>query len=258
MKDLIARRARFIKHRLGQRRLARALQRPGVPLSSDMDADSRTLLIAFGGMLGRIGTPPFEFFSLAGEIPVKQLFVRDLHQAWYHRGLPGYGPDLESVADALRELLDAHEVDRLVIAGNSAGGYAALLFGTLLQADVVICFAPQTVLDPDVLASIGDHRWDRHLEALVQDDALDRRWADLGPALSRIGNGRTRYEVYFDQSLTLDRQHAERLLVLENLHLYRFGRGRHHLVRALHDSGALAHILQRALRPPAAEAGPVS
>jgi pimeloyl-ACP methyl ester carboxylesterase len=227
-------------------------------MSVEMDADSRTLLIAFGGMYGRIGMPPFEFFSLAGGIPVKRLFVRDLRQAWYHRGIPGHGTTLTSVADALRELLARHEVDRLVVTGNSAGGYAALLFGTLLRADVVLCFAPQTVLDPEILAAIGDHRWDVHLEPLVREGALDSRWVDLGTALAGVPHGASRYEVYFDESLSVDRQHVERLLGMPNLRLYRFGRGRHHLVASLRDSGALALILQRALHAPVGSADALS
>jgi acetyl esterase/lipase len=215
-----------------------------------MEADSSTLLIAFGGMYGRIGMPPFEFFSLAGAIPVKRLFVRDLHQAWYHRGMPGHGTTLTSVADSLGELLARHEVERLVVTGSSAGGYAALVFGTLLRADVVLCFAPQTVLDPGVLAAIGDHRWDAHLEPLVRERALDPRWDDLGTVLPGWTQHASRYEVYFDESLSVDRQHVERLRGLPNLRLYRFGRGRHHLVAELRDSGALARILQRALHAP--------
>jgi hypothetical protein len=122
----------------------------------------------------------------------------------------------------------------------------------------VMCFAPQTVLDLDVLAAIGDHRWDHHLKPLVEEEALDRRWIDLGAALARTPSPVTRYEVYFDESLSTDRQHVERLHGLSNLHLYRFGRGRHHLVRALLRSGALAQILQRALRAPVGKADPVS
>ena len=184
--------------------------------------------------------------------------MRDLHQAWYHRGMPGHGATLTSVAESLGELISEHAIDRLVVAGNSAGGYAALVFGTLLDADVVLCFAPQTVLDLDVLGAIGDHRWDRHLEPLVDAGALDPRWIDLGSALAGTAHGDTRYEVYFDESLSVDRQHVERLLGLENLHVYRFGRGRHHLVRALRDSGALAQILRRALQAPADEADAIS
>jgi pimeloyl-ACP methyl ester carboxylesterase len=247
--DRLSGRANYLKRRW-RRRFPKSLGDPEVPLSLELDSESPTLLIAFGGMLGRIGMPPFEFFSLAGGIPVKRLFVRDLHQAWYHRGMPGYGTTLMSVAESLRELISEQGVERLVVAGNSAGGYAALVFGTLLDADVVLCFAPQTVLDLDVLASIGDHRWDDRLRPLVQAGALDPGWIDLGAALPRAARGDTRYEVYVDASLSVDRQHAERLLGLQNLRVYRFGRGRHHVVRALRDSGALKLILQRALNEP--------
>jgi pimeloyl-ACP methyl ester carboxylesterase len=216
-------------------------------LSLDMDAESRTLLLAFGGMKGSIGIPPFEFLSLTGEIPVKRLFVRDLRQAWYHRGVPGHGETVTAVADSLAELLAQHEVERLVVTGNSAGGYAALLFGALLGADAVLCFAPQTILDPDVLARIGDHRWDVHLLPLVASDGLDRRYADLGAVLPELAKRDTVYKVFFDETLGQDRAHAERLLDVPGVRLYRFGAGGHHLVRSLRDSGALARLLQQAL-----------
>ena len=76
--------------------------------------------------------------------------------------------------------------------------------------------------------------------------------------LTGARHGDTRYEVYFDESLSVDRQHVERLVGLENLRLYRFGRGRHHLVGTLRDSGALAQILQRALKAPVGDADAVS
>ena len=117
-----------------------------------MAGDSGALLLAFGGMVGRIGIPPFEFFSLAGSIPVKRLFVRDLRQAWYHLGVPDHGATLAQVAESLCRLIAPHEVERLVVAGTSAGGYAALVFGAMLGADSVVCFAPQTVLDLELLA----------------------------------------------------------------------------------------------------------
>ncbi|HEX5224860.1 MAG TPA: hypothetical protein VFW29_07005, partial [Solirubrobacteraceae bacterium] len=132
-------------------------------LSLELDVESDTLLIAFGGMNQRIGIPPFEFFAAAGDIPVKRMFVRDLSQAWYHRGVPGAGADLMSVHELLAKTVAQHRVKRLVTAGGSAGGYAALVFGTLLGADTVLCFSPQTTLDMSELARMGDHRWDDHL-----------------------------------------------------------------------------------------------
>src|SRR5271166_7076021 len=102
-----------------RRRFKQTVDDPKMPLSLDMGRDSSTLLVAFGGMAGQLGMPPFEFFKATGEIPVKRLFVRDLHQAWYHRGIPGYGSSLEGAAAALGELIAAHDVERLVVAGNS-------------------------------------------------------------------------------------------------------------------------------------------
>jgi hypothetical protein len=81
---------------------------------------------------------------------------------------------------------------------------------------------------------------------------------DLGTALAGAAHGASRYEVYFDESLSVDRQHVERLLGMPNLRLYRFGRGRHHLVASLRDSGALALILQRALHAPVGSADALS
>jgi pimeloyl-ACP methyl ester carboxylesterase len=261
----LRRRVRFLKRRRDQRsRLwrAREIDEADVALSLDMADESSTLLLAFGGLNSRIGMPPFEFLSLTGEIPVKRMFVRDLRQSWYHRGLPGYGDSIASVAESLSELIAGHGVQRLVVAGNSAGGYAALVFGTLLGADEVLCFAPQTILDLDVLASMGDHRWDENLRPLVAADALDRGWVDLGDALPRASalprtrHARTRHRVFFDVSLQVDRLHCERLLGIEGLRLYRFGNGGHHLVRTLRDRGVLEQILQRAVR--SSEEAPLS
>jgi hypothetical protein len=53
--------------------------------------------------------------------------------------------------------------------------------------------------------------------------------------------------VFFDESLAVDRAHAERLVGLEGVQLYRFGHGRHHLVTSLRDSGVLERVLRREL-----------
>lgn len=252
----------YIKHALflrRERRLkARRSELPdgGSSLSVGMDSDSRTLLLAFGGLAGRIAIPPFEFLRLTGDVPVKRLFVRDLHEAWYHKGMPGYDNSLLGCADALRDMIAEHDVDRMVFAGNSSGGYAALVFGTLLGADTVLCFAPQTTLDLGDLAAMGDHRWDSYLKPLFAEGAIDPAWVDLSSALPAARHTATRYQVYVDESLAVDREHADRLSGLEGLRMYRFGRGDHQLVRDLRDSGALARILSSALELPSGGGAP--
>ena len=228
----------------------RSLDDPNAPLSLDMGPDSRTLLIAFGGMRGMMGNIlPFEFFKATGTVAVKRLFVRDLRQAWYHRGVPGHGSSIEAVGHSLGELVAAQGVERLVMVGNSAGGYAALLFGTLLGADSVLCFAPQTVLELEVLAEMDDHRWDDQLRELTHSGDLDPRWTDLRRALPDIRRAGTRYEIYFDDSFRIDRLHAERLGGLEGAQLHRFSGGAHGIAREMRESGELDTVLQRAVGP---------
>lgn len=224
-----------------------SLENDESPLSLDMSGDSRTLLVALGGVGRHVSMPPFEFFKATGAIPCKRLFVRDVHQAWYHMGLPGYGASFTSVADALRELIAGHDVERLVLAGASAGGYAALAFGSLLGADVVLCFAPQSTVDLDELHAIGDYRYDSRLREVSAAGLIDPDWIDLRGALPRARVAKTRYDVYFADQVRPDRLHAERLIGLQGLRLYRFGRGNHNVARMMRQTGALDKVLQRAL-----------
>src|SRR5207237_4033496 len=120
-------RVRFAK-RQAQKRLRLWYRRSrgdtGVAVSLDMGHESSTLLLTFGGMKSLAGLASFEFVNLTAGLPVKRLFVRDPRQSWYHRGMPQHGTTLASVVDSVGELLSDHDVERLVVAGNSAGGYA--------------------------------------------------------------------------------------------------------------------------------------
>ncbi len=246
MTDTLALHTRPIRCRL-RRGFRRGVEDSAVSMSLDMGGRSRTLLIAFGGMQGQIGMPPFEFFRATGAIPVKRLFVRDLRQAWYHRGIPGGGSNVSDVADSLDRLMAQHEVDRIVTAGNSSGAYAALLFGTLLGADDVLCFAPQTVLELDILAAMDDHRWDEQLTGLAATGGLDARWTDLRRVLPRVRRADIRYEVYFDQSYDPDRLHAERLEQLEGVQLRAYDGGAHGIARQMRETGELEQVLRDVL-----------
>ncbi|HEV7586428.1 MAG TPA: hypothetical protein VGO14_11680 [Solirubrobacteraceae bacterium] len=231
-------RLRYIQRRRARRRHLAALPTGDADPVVFTDADSEVLLVAFGGMNRQIGIPPFEFMKLTGSIPVKRLFVRDPRQAWYHRGLPGRSRTLEETLGVLRELTGGAE--RLIVTGNSAGGYAALLFGSLLGADQIVCFAPQSTLNLDTLHSIGDHRWDDHLRPLHKAHVMDARWLDL-----QVLAPRENVQIYFDKGLEVDRLHAERIAHVGRL--YPCEGGQHELVRTLRDRGELAGILEAAL-----------
>jgi hypothetical protein len=209
-----------------------------------VDADSSTLLVTFGGIHRNVGIPMFEFRRMTEDFAVKRLFVRDSRQAWYHRGLPGYSTTLSGTMEALEPMIEA---DHVVATGNSAGAYAALVFGSRFAASV-IAFCPQTTLNLHDMHRIGDRRWDDHLKPLFRAGVMDPQLTDLA-ILEPLADA----HVYFDQGLKLDRLHAERIAHIAQLHPATTGG--HELVKAMRDTGTLAPLLKAALSPEAAGAG---
>src|SRR5919108_4931419 len=123
---------------------------------ADLDHASSTLVVAFAGLKGFFGGfPAFEFRNTLSSVDVKSAFLRDHYSAWYHRGVLDVGPDIDSVVALLREFRS--QADEMVMIGNSAGGYAALLFGSLLDCEAH-AFSPQTFIAPDMLVAARDRR----------------------------------------------------------------------------------------------------
>jgi hypothetical protein len=216
-------------------------------LVADFAPDSRRLVVTFGGLAGGMAGvgppggrfrqgPMFEFARTLATVPVKTVFVRDHASAWYHRGVVGVGADVDAVAEHLREI--TADADEVVMIGNSAGGYAALLFGALTGAEVH-AFSPQTFIDPTLRQLHGDTHWSLFLDALGDD--LDSRYADLLPLL---GEGDGPFHVYYPAAERIDALHAERLRELPQVRLHAFQYGGHGLVRALREAGWLRSFVE--------------
>ena len=103
--------------------------------------------MSFGGCGMRWeGVPPFEFLSTLNHwFPqYDKTFFVDIQQCWYHKGLDGLSTNIEETKTYLETLFQKYQ--KVVIMGISAGGYAAILFGSLLKVAHVIAFVPQTIL----------------------------------------------------------------------------------------------------------------
>lgn len=70
----------------------------------------------------------------------KHIFLRDVFKQWYLEGINAKLNTPEKVADWLEHETTGY---RVVTVGSSAGGYAAVLYGSLLNAERVIAFNAQ-------------------------------------------------------------------------------------------------------------------
>lgn len=215
------------------------------PLVTYMSSGTSNLLIAFGGMRGALGIPPFEFFNITRELKCNKIFVRDLAQAYYQRGLPPDFDNINDVVNYFKDLIHSYEIENLVIVGNSMGGYAALLFGCLLQAKVVHAFAPQTYIDYWNRGRYWDGRWRRQVWSAHSYFRANRKYFDLQKILSRTSSITGQFHVHYSPVIPLDRKHAEHISQVPNVILHSYGTGGHAVVKQLRDSGDLLKWLQQ-------------
>ena len=218
---------------------------PRLGVGHELTSPSRTMLLAIAAA-SHNRPPPFHFFEFTSGLPVKRLFVRDPDRVWCQHGVPGFGDTIDAVAGSLKMLLDEQDVERLVVIGSSAGGYAALAFGALLEADLVLSFAPQTILDRAWREEVGDLRWNGYFNTLDALGGPDPRWVDLRVALPRELHPRTVCELHYPALFEDDARHAERLAGVEGVKLVAHERGYHNFIQGLRNRGELTEIFRSA------------
>jgi len=224
------------------------LTRPDAHVVLDLATESSTLLVLFGGIAGGVSMPVFEFFRLTSGFPAKKAFLRDPRRGWYQLGIPGVGNSAADVRTFISAAIARAGPERVVMAGVSAGGFAALLFGSSCGVDEVIAFSPQTFLDAENRRLAGDARWPEQIDALHQARAADGRSVtldllDVLPAAP----GKTRYQVHVSTDDPLDLFHAQRIAGCGGVEIFEHERGGHLLVKTLRDRGLLKPMLLQAL-----------
>ena len=226
-------------------RFAAEVTDPRRHVVADFSSESETLLVVFGGIAGGVSMPVYEFFRISDGYPVKRLFLRDPVRSWYLRGLPGIGNEALTVRDALDQAIADSGATRVVLAGASAGGFAALLFGAWLRADAVVAFSPQSFLGGADRREAGDDRWPDQIASLHAALGAEHPHYDVLPHLEATPP--SSIEIHVSGHDHLDLAHARRLAVVSGASVREHGNGGHRLVKALRDSGALRPILLRSL-----------
>ncbi|MBR9921786.1 MAG: hypothetical protein GYB31_13180 [Bacteroidetes bacterium] len=209
----------------------------------DFSASSDTLLIVFSGVGLGIGVPYFEFLRTVEEFNVLKIFVRDNRKSWYHGGIIGLGDTIDESLPPLKKLIRESGAKKVVTLGNSMGGYAAILYAVLLEADEVLAFAPTTFANWKNRFKYWDHRG--HFKYLKNAIKKPFKYYDL---LKVPGIEKPKINIFFDTDYRTDRSHAQHLgNSLANVQLHRFNGGKHKVIKNIKNSGRLREILESAL-----------
>ena len=188
---------------------------------------THTLVVTFGGMHGNFGgIMPFEFSSFMKKSKilrcVDQMFYVDKAQRHYLSGIDQISSNVAETAMYLASKICGYK--NIIFVGTSAGGYAAILFGSLLQVSSVLAFVPQTILEGSKQTEISV--------------SVDPKYRDLKPFL----NTHTNYELYSWHKNLYEgnhgRHHCDHLVGPENVRVEFVEQN----VKEMRDSGRLESI----------------
>lgn len=143
--------------------------------------EAPTIILAFSSLGVNSVDKDFEFSGLLQRKDCAAIILRDTTSSWYQ-------PIDDCRSDDILPFLQSRVkgYDRIVCIGYSMGGYAALKYGRLLNAQHVLAFAPQTVLSTHALAAMGDNRWEQYLPR-VRQIIGDSDHLDLAPDINSDG-----------------------------------------------------------------------
>lgn len=210
-------------------------------------AGTQPAMVCFGGLSNGTDAAPFEFVRQTGVLGVHRVFVRDLGQCWYQRGLPGTADGVVATAARITTVLDGLAPSRRVFVGNSSGAFAAVLFGVLCGADEVAAFGTQASITRMGRLRSRDRRWPDQIRAGRRASA-DPAHIDL-VRLLRTTSHPGRITVHYGERDAMDSRSARRLGGVPGVAVASHPGG-HLFIRKLRDADGLVPILDRALRPP--------
>lgn len=112
----------------------------------------------------------YEWFGTRVKSASRHIFVRDLELVWYQHGISAKYDSIDKVAEQLKLLTEGYST---ICVGSSAGGYAAMLFAKLIDAQACFAFSPCI----DVNRFIQGNRtndansvcWQEKYDALLKD-----------------------------------------------------------------------------------------
>lgn len=172
-------------------------------------SEKKKLIIAFASR----GPMRFQHTNLLKDCKSDVLYVRDVSDAWYNKGFLFLTTNIDTTVEYLKGITQKYT--EILALGSSSGGYAALLFGSLLNAQKILAFSPQTLIPRG--KPFSD-------EKLLRD--IDNKYFDLKTAISK----KPEIKIYYSDEYKYDMEAALRLKGIKNIELNPFHFGENHNV----------------------------
>ncbi|MFN0156649.1 MAG: hypothetical protein ACKVRP_01095 [Bacteroidota bacterium] len=216
--------------------------KPGSGIKLDCTVESSTLVVSFAAIPGQTGKSEFAFVRLLSDLPVKKAWFHDPHVRLYHCGVPGVGDTADEIVSFIRQLRSRENIRRVIMLGNSTGGYAAILFGILAGADDVHAISPCTRF-----TDYADVQESNNLDIMTEVAGRGSVRLDLRALHEQKSNGTTSINIYYAHGNSMDRRHALHMQGLTGVRLFRYPFGGHTLAHYLAKTHCLRQVLEASI-----------
>lgn len=213
------------------------------------DCSGSALIISFGSN-GRIrmdenNTPLFDFRKVLKSLPnYDKLYLRDMERLYYMNGLKNSAPSISKLRALIENHISAKKYKKIVTIGASSGGFGALLYGNLINADKMIAFNPQTVLTKAKEDEIKDNIFtvsiSKHLRSLNKGDSFYQKCLDIKNFIPFNGHAVIHYSS--DSPNKIDAKYAN-YLKHSRCSIISHNSGTHLLAAELKDKNKLEEII---------------
>jgi predicted esterase YcpF (UPF0227 family) len=183
---------------------------------------NKNLIICFGGMALQFGgILPFEFLKYLSYIYINKcdlIFFIDMHQCWYHKGIQNITNNIDETTLYLNNIIKNGNYEKVIFMGVSAGGYAAILFGSICNnINHIISFIPQTILK----------------------NPINKNYSNL----KNIINNRSKYILYGDTSSQVINHHISHCENIECFTNVKIFKNNSCNLKEMRDSGFIKKII---------------
>jgi hypothetical protein len=195
--------------------------------------ESLPLIIAFGGIAGGLTIPVFEFKKfLLSKFKCHFIFIRDINQTWY------LNESIENSVTIIKSYIDKINYSKIITLGISMGGFASILFGTLLNVNNILAFCPQTFIDFENRKKYRDTRWENIINKIYLKD-INKNYYDL--SLLDFSKD-TNIKIFYGKLDNLDKIHSLKLKDKNNI-IIEECEGDHSFFKILKDNNKLYEII---------------
>lgn len=208
----------------------------------EKDETKKPLIITFGGIKNGIGGPIFEFKKTLNEnIDCHKIFIKDSKQSWYYKGANGLGNNINELKNDIEKLIKEINYSKIITIGSSMGGYAALLFGSLLKVNSIIAFVPQTFVDKETREKHNDERWPKQMKSVHEHN---QNYYDI----INLNFTNINTQIIYGKNDKLDTIHTKRMNKHKSINIIRYDANHQTIFKILKEKNQLIDIINKSIK----------